>query len=507
MHEIILDGERLSLKDIEQVVFKNYKVRLGEQTLRKIKKCRIFLENKLKEDKIIYGINTGFGALAGKRIPKDKLEDLQTNLILSHAAGSGELLPHEIVKAIILLRAHTLAQGYSGVRLEVVELLLELLNHDIIPLVPAQGSVGASGDLIPLAHLALALLGEGKVLYQGKLMAAAQALQQAGLRPLKLAAKEGLALINGTQMMSAILSLVVIDSERLLKYADLMAALSFFALQGNPSCLQAELHQARPHPGQIASAENLRQIIGKITWKPKRLQDAYSQRCIPQVHGAAKEAYNFVHKIVSREINSATDNPLIFPEQDLILAGGNFHGAPLALSADILAIALSYLGTISERRIERLLNTDYSGYPPFLSQNSGINSGLMLLQYNAAALVSENKTLAHPASVDSIPTSANQEDHVSMGAWAARKCRIVLQNVLKILAMEYLCAAQALEFLSLPKPPGIEILYQALRQKVKPLKEDRILAGDLDAALNLLQNDKLINKVEKAVGRLKVFSL
>lgn len=504
MREIILDGERLSLPEIDRVARKACRVKLGEQAKLKIKRCRTYLEQKLKEDKPIYGINTGFGALAGERIPKHKLEDLQTNLILSHCAGSGPLLSPEFVRAMMLLRAHTLARGYSGIRLPLVELLLELLNRDIVPLVPAQGSVGASGDLIPLAHLAVTLLGQGEVRAQGRLMPAAQALREAGLSPVKLGAKEGLALINGTQMMSAIMALTLTSARHVLKYADAIASLSFFALRGNLNAIHIRLHQARPHPGQLATAANLERLLQPGHWQARHLQDAYSLRCIPQVHGAAKEAYNFALSIVTREINSATDNPLIFPEEELILSGGNFHGAPLALAADTLAIALSYLGTIAERRIERLLNAAYSGYPPFLSPASGINSGLMLLQYNAAALVSENKTLAHPASVDSIPTSANQEDHVSMGAWAARKCNAILENVVKILAMEYLCAAQALEFVTQPPPAGLAVMQHSLRTQVPPLTGDRILAGDLNAAAGLLQNGGLLRSVEKTAGSLKL---
>ncbi len=447
----------------------------------------------------IYGVNTGFGDLASVRIPEEKLETLQERLLLSHAAGMGEPLADEVVRVMLVLRANTLAQGHSGVRPLVIDRLLGLLAADLLPVVPSRGSVGASGDLAPLAHLALPLLGYGSVRDQGRVRTAAEALEQLGWAPLRLAAKEGLALINGTQAMTALLALAVVEAVRLCRLSDLLGGLSTEALRGTDAAFDPRIHQLRPHAGQIASAGNLWRLLQDSEIREShrtddvRVQDPYCVRCMPQVHGAVRDVLDSVASRVRVEINSVTDNPLVFigPAGEAeVLSGGNFHGEPMALAADSLTIAVAELGSISERRIEKLTNAAFSGLPPFLVREAGLNSGFMIAQVTAAALASENKTLAHPASVDSIPTSADKEDHVSMGLWAALKLHLVVVNVRRILAIEAVGAAQGIDLLRpLRSSSRLEEAHRALRERIAPWTEDRFMAPDLAAAERWLAGD------------------
>ncbi len=501
-----LQGGNLTIDAIVDVAQNKKKVRLAPEAKQKIKFCRQKLEQLIVSNKPFYGINTGFGALAGKIIPSSKLQRLQLNLIRSHAAGVGQFFSDEIVRAIMLLRANVLALGHSGVRPELVELLISMLNAGIIPLIPEKGSVGASGDLAPLAHLALALIGEGQVKFQNKIMNASTALKKAGLQPVKLVEKEGLALINGTQAMTAIGVLTIDRVEWLLKIADLAAVLTFEAQLGNPSPFDRRIHQLRPYQGQKEVAENFRILLEKSQLQKKhqgkmKVQDAYSLRCTPQVHGAIRETVRFIRNILLTEINSATENPLIFPQEEEILSGGNFHGEPVALALDFLAIALCELGNISERRIDRLVNpASNMGLPAFLIKNNGLNSGFMIAHVTASALASENKVLAHPASADSIPTSANQEDHVSMGTIAARKAADVYKNSATILSIEVLTALQALDFYQERLSPSLEAFRQAVREQIPFLKSDQLMYKAIVKMQEILEtqfnkNSELLKKL------------
>ncbi len=441
---IIIDGDSLTLEDVHKVARRLEPVELSHFSVEKINKSRETLEKLLREEKIMYGVNTGFGALANKVISREKLLELQRNIVLSHSAGIGDYLPDDIVRAMIVIRANSLAKGYSGVRKVVIEKLLELLNKNIIPLVPEKGSVGASGDLAPLSHITMAIIGEGKVKYNGKIVN----VKETDFLPIHLEEKEGLSLLNGTQFMSAHLSLIVRDSLKLMKIATLIAASSVDVLLGTDTAYDERIHLVRPHPGQIKIAQSLREFLSGSEIREshrncRKVQDAYTLRTIPQVYGAVLDTIEWCAEIVKREINSATDNPLVFEE---VLSGGNFHGEPLALCADYLSIALTDLGNMVERRIDRLVNSNTNeGLPPFLAEGEeGLNSGLMIWQYTAAALCNENKVLSHPASADTIPTSAYQEDHVSMGANAVRKLAKIYDNVVSLLAIEAMCVKRAL---------------------------------------------------------------
>lgn len=442
---IEIDGEDLKIDDVVKVARFGERVKIAESSIPKVLKSREVIDRILKEDKVVYGINTGLGELVKVKIPKNEARELQINLVRSHASGVGRYMDDEIVRAAMLIRANSLLKGFSGVRLEVIKMLVEMLNSNIIPLVPKFGSVGASGDLAPLAHIALVMLGEGYAKYKGDVMKGAEALKLAGLEPLKLEEREGLALLNGTAVMAAYGSIAVYDSYELIKNALLSAAMSFEALKGTNKALDDRIMKARAHPGQIKIAKIMRELLkdSKIVERARkeRVQDAYTLRCLPQVYGAVLDTLDYVKITMEREINSATDNPLVFDEP---ISGGNFHGEPIALAMDFLAIALTDLGNMVERRIARLVDSKLSNLPSFLIENSGTNSGLMIPQYTAAALCNRNKILAHPASTDSIPTSANQEDHVSMGMNAAQKLREIVENVKYIIAIEYLCANQAL---------------------------------------------------------------
>ncbi len=442
--------DRISLEKLVNVARNREKVELSQEAKKRIKESRKRVEGFLNSEKAMYGINTGFGALANVRIDGKDLEQLQINLVRSHAAGVGEPFAKDVVRAMMLLRAFSLSQGFSGVRLEVVQGLLEMLNRGITPLVPSQGSVGASGDLAPLAHIALALAGEGMVFYKGKLVKSKEAFENEGINPLTYSAKEGLALTNGTQAITAVLALSVHDAKKLLESAIISTALSVDALKGSTTPFDKRIHELRAHAGQAYVASKLNEYlegseIRRSHINCPKVQDAYSLRAAPQVLGAVKDTIDYVEGIVETEMNSVTDNPLIF--DDGALSGGNFHGEPVAMAADFLAIALSELASISERRIDRLVNPLVSGLPPFLATGkAGLNSGMMIWQYTAASLVSENKVYAHPACVDSIPTSAYQEDHVSMGTFAARKAKMVLENATKVVAIEAMLATKALRF-------------------------------------------------------------
>ncbi|MGC8896284.1 MAG: histidine ammonia-lyase [Candidatus Bathyarchaeia archaeon] len=494
MHEVHIDGETLTIEDVVKVARGNTKVVIPEKVKEKVKKSREVLEKLIKEKQIIYGVNTGFGALSNKTITQEESKKLQTNLIRSHSTGVGKNLSTEIVRALMLLRANTLAKGYSGIRLETLETIVEMLNKGVHPIIPAKGSVGASGDLAPLSHMSLVLIGEGKAEYKGKVMNGKDALEKANIKPVQLEFKEGIALNNGTQLMTATAALTVYDAENLIKTAEIAAALSLEALLGVSDAFHEKIHKVRPHIGQAVTAKNIREMIigsqlvqtGKEAFeKLKRPHDPYSLRCTPQILGAARDAIAYTRKVVETEINSATDNPLIFPEEKLCLSGGNFHGQPISLAMDMLGIALTIVGNLSERRTARLLDEKLNnGLPAFLippEAKTGLNSGLMTLQYTAAALASENKVLAHPACVDSIPTSANFEDFVSMGTTAAQKATQILENTEYIIATELICAAQAIEYRGPEKlGKGTKKIYEVIRKAVPALKEDKVLSEDIE---------------------------
>jgi len=447
----------------------------------------------------VYGVNTGFGFLADVRISADEIRNLQRNLIRSHAAGVGAPLPEPVVRAMMLLRAQVLAGGHSGVRAVVCELLCEMLNRGVHPVIPSKGSVGASGDLAPLAHLALVVMGEGEAILDGKRLPGDRALAQAGLQPVAFEAKEGISLVNGTQCMTALGALAVVDAEDAARLADLVGALSLEALQGTPRAFDPRIHAVRPHPGQATSARNLLRLLAQsgIVASHKncgKVQDAYSLRCMPQVHGATRDALAYARRVLETEASSATDNPLVFAEANEMISGGNFHGQPVALALDFAGIATAELANIAERRIEQMVNPHLSsGLPAFLSPESGLNSGYMMAQVTAAALVSENKILAHPASVDSIPSSAGREDHVSMGVHAADKLARIVDNVRNVLAIELLCAAQGVDLRAPHRPgPALDEAHQALRARVPPLGTDRVVHRDVETVRALLDDGSLV---------------
>lgn len=488
-HKISLKG--LDFDTIETLIREDVKLAIGEDAKIAINKGRKYLDMKLKEHKEpIYGINTGFGALYNKSIPEKDLGKLQTNLMMSHACGLGEMVPQEIVKLMLLLKIQGLAFGNSGVQLQTVERLIEFFNHDILPVVYQQGSLGASGDLAPLAHLCLPLIGEGEVVFEGKRYASKDILKKFKWKPIELQSKEGLALLNGTQFMSAYGVYCLLRSYQLASLADFIGVISLEAFDGRPEPFDKLVHKVRPHQGQSDVAENIRNILKGsqlIKRKKEHVQDPYSFRCIPQVHGASRDAINYVANILLTEVNSVTDNPTIFPDDDKIISAGNFHGQPLALGMDFLAIALAELGSISERRTYLLISGQRE-LPPFLVANPGLNSGFMIPQYTAASIVSQNKQLCTPASIDSIVSSNGQEDHVSMGANAATKLFRVVDNVYSILAIELFSAAQALEFRRPAKSSDmIEDFVSGFRKQVKFVEEDRVMYEDIREAKEFLE--------------------
>jgi histidine ammonia-lyase len=492
---IEINGASLTLADTAAVAA-GAAVSLAPAARERVEVARAFVAELLARNEVVYGINTGFGALADVLIPAAELRDLQLNLVRSHACGVGEPLPEPVVRAMLLHRANVLAKGYSGCRAAVLETLLAMLNRGVHPVIPARGSVGASGDLAPLAHQALVVIGEGEAMYKGERLPGGDAMRRAGIEPLTLEAKEGIALLNGTQAMTALGGLAVQAAGRLTAAADVIGALSLEALKGTPTAFDEKIHAVRPHAGQRASAARLRELLAESEIREShrdraldpRVQDAYALRCMPQVHGAVRDALAHVRGIVEIEINSATDNPLVFPAAGEILSGGNFHGEPVALAFDYAAIAVADLGTISERRTERLVNPTLSGLPAFLTPHPGTNSGLMIAQVAAVSLIAENNVLAHPASVTNLPTSANKEDHVSMGMTAALKLAQVVKNVELILAIELLSAAQGLEFLKPLKPAlRLQSVYERVRAIVPPLARDMPLSGYIEALVPLVR--------------------
>lgn len=495
----------LRVRDVVAVARGGRQVRLASSALPAIERSRAVVTAAVEARRAVYGVTTGFGALKDVSIPRQDQADLQIHLLRSHAAGTGGALPADAVRAAMLLRAHTLAQGYSGVRPILIQRILDLLNAGLIPVVPAQGSVGASGDLAPLAHLALPLVGEGHVCVRDEIMPSREALASAGIEPLTLEAKEALALTNGTQIIAALAALALYNANRLVRAAEIAAAMSFEALDGNATAFLPAIHQLRPHPGQVAVAARMRALLERDGrppgWPPRNLQDPYSLRCIPQVLGAVRNALGYARQTMQIEINAVTDNPLCLPDTGEVISGGNFHGHPLALMCDSLKIAITSLGAFTERRIASLVDERSSGLPAFLTPNPGLNSGFMIAQYTAASLASENKVLAHPASVDSIPTSADVEDYNSMATTAARHLADVVANTTAIVAIELVCAAQALDLRRrAPWATGVEAGYRAVRAVVPFLNED---AGPLheliDAAVSLVRSGDLQRAVDDAI--------
>ena len=521
--DILLDGDSLTLQAVVAVARraagKGPRVKLSPESRKRIAASHDYVTRLARGDAAIYGVNTGFGLLSDVRIDNDKLEQLQINLLRSHACGVGEPFRPEVVKAALLLRANTLAKGYSGCSVELIEAILDLLENEIVPWVPEQGSVGACGDLAPLAHLALVLIGEGQAYYKGKLVDGKTALKGAGLKPHLLRAKEGLSLINGTQIMTAIGALVVHDAIEAANLADLAGAMSLEGFRGTAKAFDPMIHAIRPHMGQVKVAKNLLRILedSKIASGHAdcgRIQDPYSFRCMPQVHGVSRDYIHHCVSILETEFNSSTDNPLVFTPAQMkkkgknaqggeIVSGGNFHGQYVAMAMDTVTIALAEFANISEQRIEKLVNPAMSQLPAFLTPDPGLNSGMMIVQVAAASLVSENKILSHPAVVDSIPTSADKEDHVSMGVTAARKASTVLGNVQKVLAMEFLCASQAIEF-HRPKrsSAAVEIAMKSIREKVPPIEQDRAFHIDIEAIRRKILDGTLLRAVEKEIGTL-----
>ncbi|SJZ68930.1 histidine ammonia-lyase [Selenihalanaerobacter shriftii] len=505
---IAIDGNSLTLDDVIEIARNNVKVKLTDEAVKKARKSRAVVDEFVEKEEVIYGITTGFGELSNVYISKDKTEDLQKNLIFSHSCAVGECFEEDISRAVMLLRANALAKGVSGIRLKTLNTLIEMLNKGVHPVIPQQGSLGASGDLAPLSHMVLVMLNEGEAIYKGKRMPGKEAMEKAGIEPVKLKAKEGLALINGTQIMTAVGALTVYDAINLIKLAEISSALTLEALNGITDAFDERVHKVRPHKHQISCAKNLLRLTEGSEYTTRqgevRVQDAYTLRCLPQIHGASKDAIEYVEEKVEIEINSTTDNPLIFDEDKEVISGGNFHGQPMALPFDFLGMAIAELANVSERRIERLVNPNLSDLPPFLVGDVGVNSGFMITQYSAASLVSENKVLAHPASVDSIPSSANKEDHVSMGTTAARQTREILNNTKHVLAIELMAAAQAIDLRDESKQlgKGSEITYRSVREVIDELCEDRIMNLDINKSVSLIEENVIVDAVEEEIGEL-----
>lgn len=506
---ISLTGQKLDLAQLNSVAREGFRVALASSARTRVKKSRAFLDKEIAKGQALYGITTGFGPFASVRISDDNLRHLQENLIRSHSAGVGPCYCPAETRAIMLARANVLAKGYSAVTPKVLDTLIAALNKDILPLIPEQGSVGASGDLAPLAHLALALIGEGKVRYKGKVMTAKAAFKQARLKPVTLAPKDGLALINGTQVLTAVGGLALHRAWETSRLCDIACAMTLTSLKGSKGPFDARLHKLRPHQGQKEAAANLRKILSghdRLMASHKdcgKVQDNYALRCSPQVHGSTRDALRTATETVEIELNSATDNPVVLSGDRIIIPGGNFHGQPVSQVLDYAAIGMTTLANISERRVERLVNAAYSGLPAFLIKDGGLNSGFMMAQVTAAALASENKILAHPASVDSIPTSANQEDHVSMGVTAARKFREIEKNTRTVVAIEMLAAAQALDFLKpLTPSKALTAVHRRIRKSITHLKKDRVLSIDINKMLEMFESGELLSAAEKNCGKL-----
>jgi histidine ammonia-lyase len=498
---IKINGNMLTLDEIVKVARQGYKVELTVEAEDRVIKSRCIVDEIVDNNRVIYGITTGFGKFSDVTISGEDCKQLQTNLIISHACGTGKSFSNEVVKTIMLLRANALAKGYSGIRLSTLKTLIQMINSGLNPIIPEKGSLGASGDLAPLAHMVLPMLGYGEAEFNGEILPGKEAMEKAGIEIIELTAKEGLALINGTQVMTAVGALAVYDSINLLKISDIAAALSLEALRGVKDAFDPRTHSIRPHKGQIQTAKNILNLTEGSTFITSqgeiRVQDAYSLRCIPQVHGASKDAVEYIKSKVDIEINSVTDNPIVTEEGDVI-SGGNFHGQPMAISFDFLGIAMAEMASISERRLERLINYQLNDLPAFLVKEGGLNSGFMITQYAAAALVSENKILAHPASVDSIPSSANQEDHVSMGTIAARKGRDIIENVQRVLATEIMAACQAIDFREgFTLGAGTKQAYEVVRENVEFIEKDVIMYVELDKVTNLVKDGSILKRVEQ----------
>jgi histidine ammonia-lyase len=502
---IKITGNNLTLDDIWNIAYNFEPIELDTEAKEKVIRCRHYVEKIIEENRVVYGLTTGFGKFSTVRIQQDKIEELQENLIISHATGVGRYLSVPETRAVMLLRINVLARGHSGICLSTLQTLIDMLNKKVHPCIPEKGSVGASGDLAPLSHLALVLLGKGKAEYQGKIISGKLAMRKAGLTPVKLKAKEGLALNNGTQVMTGVGALNLVRARNLVKQADIVAALSTDAILGTASAFDPLIHQQRPHSGQLQSADNLRKLLANSELNAshkncENVQDAYSFRCTPQVNGAVRDALDYVRKVLEVEINSATDNPLIFPDEDKVISGGNFHGEPVAFAMDTLGMVVSELGNIADRRVEQMLNPALNrGLNPFLAPRPGLDSGFMIAQVTTAALVSENKVHSHPSSVDSVPTSANQEDHVSMGTIGALKARTIIENVSIILGIELMTAIQALDLRKIPSSPALEAVRQEIRKSVKTLKKDRFLADDINNLKEIIDSAILIDIVKKYV--------
>ena len=508
LEKLILTGDGLTIEDLAAVCRADVEVELSEEAKERIRSSRRLVEQLVAEKKVVYGVTTGISKFSETALSEEECRQLQRNLILTHAVGTGKPFSRDAARGMMLLTANALAKGFSGCRLETVETLITMLNRGVTPVIPRKGSLGSS-DLCPLAHMVLPMLALGEAEFEGHRMSGEEAMRLAGIAPVELTYKEGLALINGTQAMTAAGALAVYDAVQILKAAEIAAAVSFEANRGVTDALDPRLHRIRPHAGQIESAAALRSLLagsGNVTRQGEiRVQDGYSLRCAPVVHGAARDALRFARECVETEMNSVTDNPVLFPETEEAITGGNFHGEPVALALDYLGIAIAELGNISERRIERLVNPAIGGFPPFLVEKGGLNSGFMIVQYTAAALVSENKVLAHPASVDSIPSSANQEDHVSMGTVSARKAGNILKNVRRILAMELMCGCQAVDLLEkLGYGPamlgkGTGAAYRTIREVCEKLTEDRPLYEDINRCEDVIADETLIRRAEAAV--------
>lgn len=507
IREIIITGNDLSLEEIVDVARKGCKISLSEDTIKSVLESRKIIDDIVENEKVVYGVTTGFGEFCNVSISKEDCNTLQENLIRSHACGYGPAFSTDIVRTIMLTRANALAKGYSGIKLETLNTLIEMLNKGVHPVIPEKGSLGASGDLAPLAHMVLPMLGLGEAEYQGEVISGKEAMEKAGIPTIVLDAKEGLALINGTQVLTSTGALAVYDAIELLKVSDIAAALTIEALRGITDAFDERIHVIRAHAGQLATARNLLKLVEGSTYVTRqgelRVQDAYSLRCVPQIHGASKDSINYVKSKVEIEINSVTDNPIITREGDVI-SGGNFHGEPMAQPFDFLGIGAAEIANVSERRLERLINPQLNDLPAFLAKHGGLNSGFMITQYAAAALVSENKVLAHPASVDSIPSSANQEDLVSMGTIAARKARDIIQNATRVVATELMAACQAIDFRAgkgFKLGKGTAEAYRVVREAISFMEYDTDIEmyKELDKVTELITNGKILKEVEKVV--------
>lgn len=510
--EILLDGKSLTVETVHKIAHSSpgeVVVSIHPEARKLMNKSRAFVLDIVEKGKPVYGINTGFGALSNKFIPKEDLGTLQYNLIRSHCTGVGRNFPKEITRAVMVLRANCLTSGFSGVNPEIVELLLEFLNHHITPHVPMKGSVGASGDLAPLSHIALCLIGEGEVEFEGKDTRSDLAISSIDKKPAVLGPKDGLALINGTAVMAGLGALAVYEAQTLIKLCDISSALTLDAIRGSQMAYHESIQAVKPHKGQIDSAANLRMLlkdseIGASHADCDKVQDPYSLRCIPQVHGACRQTLRHAKEVIDTELNAVTDNPLIFLDTKEVVSGGNFHGEAIAMAMDYLAIGLAELCNICERRVEKMMNPSFSDLPAFLTKDSGLNSGLMIAHVTIAALASENKYLCHPASVDSIPTSTDKEDHVSMGVTSGRKLYEVMENLKNGLAIEILCNTQALEFLKPLKPPkGLMAVYDLVRKHVEPIEQDRNFHQDIKAIRKLIDNMEIVPLVERTAGELR----